>query len=85
MNSCGVPRFALFCRQFRTSKSFRINTYKKSSEVFILNNLQGDLSYLESTLTGKGGGGGCPISSLSCLRTSPLFILEFLELTCVLL
>jgi hypothetical protein len=57
MNICNVPRFALFYRQFWTSNSFRCNTYKKSSEVFILNSLQGSLNSLESTLTGKGGGG----------------------------
>jgi len=55
MNSYGIPRFALFCRQFWTRNSFRCNTYKKYSEVFILNNLQGALNSLESTLTGKGG------------------------------
>jgi len=59
MNTCDVPRFALFCRQFWTRNSFRCNTYKKSSEVFILNNLQGTLNSLESTLTGKGGRGWC--------------------------
>ena len=57
MNSCGTPRFALFYRQFWTSNSFRCNTYKKSSEVFILNNLQMSLNSLESTLAGKGGRG----------------------------
>jgi hypothetical protein len=82
MNSCGTPRFALFCRQFWHNNPFRINTYKKSPEVFILNNLQILLNSLESTLTGKEGEGvGCRYSSLSCLRTSSLFILE---LTCVL-
>jgi hypothetical protein len=57
MNTYDVPRFALFCRQFWTRNPFRMNTYKKSSEVFILNNLELALSFLESTLTGKGGGG----------------------------
>jgi len=57
MNIYDVPRFALFCRQFWTRNPFRMNTYKKSSEVFILNNLQLELNLLESTLTGKGGRG----------------------------
>jgi hypothetical protein len=60
MNICSVPRFALFCRQFWTRNSFRCNTYKKSSEVFILNNLRVALNSLESTLTGKGGRGWVP-------------------------
>src|SRR6202021_3232398 len=59
INICGIPRFALFCRQFWTRNPRRMNTYKKSSEVFILNNLQGLLNSLESTLTGKGGRGWC--------------------------
>jgi hypothetical protein len=57
MNIFSVPRFALFCRQFWTRNPRRMNTYKKSSEVFILNNLQVSLSSLESTLTKKGGRG----------------------------
>jgi hypothetical protein len=57
MNICDVPCFALFCRQFCTRNSFRMNTYMRSSEVFILNNLHGTLNSLESTLTGKGGRG----------------------------
>lgn len=61
MNSCGIPRFALFYRQFWSHNLFRINTYKKTSEVFILNNLQGALNFLESTLTGKEGRGDADI------------------------
>lgn len=57
MNICSVPRFALFCRQFWTRNSFRCNTYKKSSEVFILSNLRVALNSLESALTGKRGEG----------------------------
>lgn len=71
MNSCAIPRFALFYRQFLNRNPFRINTYRKTSEVFILNNLQDALNFLESTLTGKGEGVGCQYPSLSCLRTSP--------------
>jgi hypothetical protein len=41
-----------------TNKLFRMNTYKKRPQVFILIDLREGLSPLESALTKKGGGGG---------------------------
>jgi hypothetical protein len=52
-----MPRFAVFYWFFSQRKLFRMNTYNKSTQVFILKVLRNELSLLESALTRKGGGG----------------------------
>ena len=47
----------VFHRFFWSHKPFRMNTSKKSPQVFILSGLGKALSLLESALTKKGGGG----------------------------
>ena len=57
INGSKTPRFAVFYWFFLQHKFFRMNTYKKSAQVFILKDLRNALSPLESALTKKGGGG----------------------------
>src|ERR1700675_4143533 len=63
-----TPRFAVFYRFFWPCNPFRMNTSRKLSQVFILNNLQETLSPLESAFTEKRGGGASSGSS----QTQPL-------------
>jgi len=56
MNELKTPRFTVFCRFFWPRNPFKMNTSRKSPQVFILNDLHDMLSSLESALTKKGGG-----------------------------